>query len=356
MFNPMSGGALPHRRYPSSYYAPRAYGLLDALERPELVRVSDASPSGTPARPTEGAGISPLRWLAGQVGLLDLFGDPDAAAQAPVPISAREPEEPGWFARAEARFRETVPPAPPPEMVRDNNGGVWRKDIYDLIEDIAAAEPEDEPALRRRIQEVLADAPQTRDRWFHYELSNRLDGDDPETIRAALRDWGHEESIRARELLSQLLPGIALAAGPLSRTTGRQPAPTQTSRYQERTGGRLGNAKTRALNARIARAWESKSWKHTGGATDIERNKVEEEYIPNPMRDFDMDGRKGSNYVDVTFTGPEIMRRWGPENRMTRVQSMTMDPRTGKPTLDELETLLKIYKRVGGNVIGVPKD
>jgi hypothetical protein len=101
---------------------------------------------------------------------------------------------------------------------------------------------------------------------------------------------------------------------------------------------------------------EGELWKHTRGARDIDKLRLKEEYIPSPLRDFDMDGRKGSNYIDVTLRGPEIMTRWGPGNRMTRVQSMTRDPRTGKATLEELDTLLKIRNRVGGSVFGILKD
>jgi hypothetical protein len=234
MFYPMRG-AMPSRRYASPHDGRPTYGLLDALNWPELVRVSDVSqPDAAP--PAEGAGISPLRWLAGQVGLLDVLGATDAAAHAPVATAAPEPDEPSWFDRTAARFRETFPPVPPPEMVRDGKGGVWRKDIYDLIEDIAVAGRKDEAALRRRIQDVLVDAPLTRDRWFHYELSNRLDGDDPETIRTALRDWGHEEAIQTREVLSQLLPGIALAGkAPFlgSRQSSADPSSSVTSKQNE---------------------------------------------------------------------------------------------------------------------------
>jgi hypothetical protein len=112
-------------------------------------------------------------------------------------------------------------------MIDDGKGGIWRKDVYDLIEAIANATPADDGALRKRIQDVLADAPQTRDWWFHYELSNRLAGDDPDTIRASLRDAGNEMSIQAREILPQVLAGIALAGKPILRGSVRQQGDTQ---------------------------------------------------------------------------------------------------------------------------------
>lgn len=223
MLYPTRGSSLLQHRYAPSRYGRPRYGLLDVLDQPDLVRASEPSDSNAPSLSAAIGGFSPMRWLTGQVGLFDLLDDADNAEVTRVPISAREPAEPTWFDRAKSRFHEMFPPVPTPEMVRDGKGGVWRKDIYDLIEDIATAEPEDEAALRQRIQDVLADSPHTRDFWFHYELSNRLDGDDSETVRTALRDRGHEMSIRAREILPQILGTIALG-GKGRLPGGEQPA------------------------------------------------------------------------------------------------------------------------------------
>lgn len=187
-------------------------------------------------------------------------------------------------------------------------------------------------------------------------------GDALEHQRAtdALRDapppsW---EELYDRALSSgAVFPGSNLGRGYFPRasyTRGSAPSVPRPSwqppTVQEilRRWGRLGNPRTRALNARLARAGESGSWKHTGGAVDADKAKVEEEYIASPLGDFGLDGRKGSHYVDVTHTGRD--------GKMTRTQSMSRDPKTGKARLDELNTLLEIWKRVGGNVIGVLKD
>lgn len=208
---------------------------------------------------------------------------------------------------------------------------------------------------------------------FVYRQNDQTRPDRATEVSAALEElWAKEalrdappEEVYDRALVSGLLfPGSSFGrAYPTGTSYGRGSAPWvrgptwQTPRVQEvlralRRWGRLGNATTRALNAQLARLGESKLWKHTGGATNAGGRREKETYIPNPLRDFDMDGRKGSNYVDVTHEGPD--------GKVTYTQTMTVDPKTLKATIEELDTLLKIRNRVGGNVIGVlkppPKD
>ena len=360
----MSGDALARRRYASPYYGSPTYGLLDALSRPELVRASDVSQSHTPPQP-ETTGISPFRWLAGQVGLLDLLGATDAGAQPPVPITPREPDEPSWFDRTKARFRETFPPVPPPEMVRDGKGGVWRKDIYDLIDDIAVAEREDEAALRRRIQDVLADAPLTRDRWFHYELSNRLDGDDPETIRTALRDWGHEQAIQVREQWSQLIPGVALAGSQLLRARSQQSALPQTNHgslpatipavsgqqpaaTRPRSGGRRGSPETRTdLEQQIQTILRLNPRQRHRDGSRKDGEEVPEEYIPNPAGRLLGDGREKSIRPDATFVDPS--------GNLSRFEHADVT-RFGKPTLREDAKAQREFRWTHSNGYNVPQS
>jgi hypothetical protein len=62
----------PYRRHP--------YGLIDALEQPRLVPIAKALESGALQGSSQSVGASPLRRLAGQVGLLDAFGDAEPGA------------------------------------------------------------------------------------------------------------------------------------------------------------------------------------------------------------------------------------------------------------------------------------
>jgi hypothetical protein len=156
-----------------------------------------------------------------------------------------------------------------------------------------------------------------------------------------------------------LFPGSNLGRGYAGSSYGRRPvrgdggqawhAPeVQELLRKLRRWGRLGNPRTRALNARLARAGESEFWKHAFGAVDIKGKRKKEQYVPSPLGDFGLDGRKGSHYIDVTHEGRD--------GKMTYTQSMTRDPKTGKGTLDEQDVLLELFKRLGGNVIGVLKD
>jgi hypothetical protein len=80
----------------------------------------------------------------------------------------------------------------------------------------------------------------------------------------------------------------------------------------------------------------------------------EEEYIPNPVKDFEkdvfkrrVDGRKGSNYVDLTFYN-EKTDQW------VRIQTVDVD-KNGKPTQRELDNAWSIRQRTGATVILIKK-
>lgn len=135
---------------------------------------------------------------------------------------------------------------------------------------------------------------------------------------------------------------------------------------------RKGDDRTRDYNEE-ARDWfltperKEEGWKHVGGGRvrtpgighnsgddpeDIVEEK-EEEYISNQAKDFEellgekIDGRKGSNYVDLTFYN-ENTEEW------VRIQTVDVDE-NGKPTQRELDNAWSIWKRTGATVILIKK-
>ena len=93
---------------------------------------------------------------------------------------------------------------------------------------------------------------------------------------------------------------------------------------------------------------------HNSGDTPEETvTEQDEEYIPNPAKGFEkpdgekIDGRKGSNYVDLTFHN-ENTDEW------VRIQTADVD-RNGKATQRELDNAWSIWKRTGATVILIAK-
>jgi hypothetical protein len=205
---------------------------------------------------------------------------------------------------------------------------------------------------------------------YIYHRTKLSDPDRATQASQAFEEKWAKESLRDTPLSAQelydralgsgaFLPGSNPGRGYFPRTTYSQastPRVTgqtwQTPTVQEivrlaRRWGRLGSPRTRALNEWLARLGESDFWKHTGGARNAKGKRLKETYIPSPLKDFGIDGRKGSNFVDVTHTGKD--------GKVTYTQSMTVDPKTRKAAIEELDTLLKIRNRMGGSVIGVLK-
>jgi hypothetical protein len=85
MFLPMTSvSPLLRRGFLPTYGS--SYGLLDALDQPQLVPIADVSQPGKPTEVPLDSGISPLRWIARQVGLLDALNDtgtPPATTKSP---------------------------------------------------------------------------------------------------------------------------------------------------------------------------------------------------------------------------------------------------------------------------------
>ncbi|MEM7478573.1 MAG: polymorphic toxin-type HINT domain-containing protein [Planctomycetota bacterium] len=114
-----------------------------------------------------------------------------------------------------------------------------------------------------------------------------------------------------------------------------------------KTGGRKGNATTRAQNQSIAdRAEAAGQGTHTAGADLPER------YYPNPAG-----GRKGGRYSDVEITRPDGTREViNTVDTRTYWDGATLDE-IGLPTERELDAALDIYERLnpGDTLILVPK-
>jgi RHS repeat-associated protein len=100
------------------------------------------------------------------------------------------------------------------------------------------------------------------------------------------------------------------------------------------TGGRLGNADTRAQNKQIADYLESKYYEVIGGGS------LSEEYLRG-----DGKGTKGSNYVDITAI------KNGQYLRINTVDTYS----NGQLTLREAVAAESINKKTGGQIITIPK-
>jgi len=101
------------------------------------------------------------------------------------------------------------------------------------------------------------------------------------------------------------------------------------------SGGRLGNATTRAQNEQISTYLEKEGWEITGGGGCLK-----EEYLPGLGG-----GSKGSNYVDITAT----------KNGQT-IRINTVDIyKNGQMTTREANAARLIDIKTGGNIITIPK-
>jgi hypothetical protein len=88
--------------------------------------------------------------------------------------------------------------------------------------------------------------------------------------------------------------------------------------------------------------------KHVGGAHDIETGGEKREHrTPGPGKLHGTDGRRGSIFADVTV---EL-----PSKKLVHVQTVDIDPKTGKVTEREWETSLRLFRRTGQDVILIPK-
>lgn len=193
---------------------------------------------------------------------------------------------------------------------------------------------------------------------------NEFTREDPLSARYRVLDWLERQSKAADEpppdpaelywqaiASGQFLPGShnGRLPSPAPLQPFRPVAPVEPTPIPPRLRGRHGDAKTRDLNNRIGIAMERMGWTQTDGLPRKDREDLQEEYIPNPLTDFDrkLDGRKGAIHSDSTF---EL-----PTGRMARIQTMTVNRKTDKPTLQELDTLLRLWKSVGDNVYGIAK-
>ncbi|HBC08723.1 MAG TPA: hypothetical protein DC046_14260 [Rhodospirillaceae bacterium] len=114
---------------------------------------------------------------------------------------------------------------------------------------------------------------------------------------------------------------------------------------------RRGNFETKAEIERI-QAWIEKNhpgWDHVGGGVDRDLGGLKSErWIPSLAKFFGGDGRKGGTYVDLSFETPS--------GKKVHIQTVDVDPKTGKVTQKELDAADRI-RRSGKNidVILIPK-
>jgi len=114
---------------------------------------------------------------------------------------------------------------------------------------------------------------------------------------------------------------------------------------------RRGNFATKAEIERI-QAWIEKNhpdWEHKGGGVDRKKGGLRSEFwIPSVAKLFGGDGRKGGTFVDLSFKTPS--------GKWIHIQTVDVDPKTGKVTQDELDAADRI-RRSGKNidVILIPK-
>lgn len=89
-------------------------------------------------------------------------------------------------------------------------------------------------------------------------------------------------------------------------------------------------------------------WEHVKGGRRRDTNKTLGEYwVPSPAKDFGGDGRRGGNFVDLTFETPD--------GKTVHVQHVDID-KNGKPTQQELDAADNIRRRTGDTVILIPKE
>ena len=114
---------------------------------------------------------------------------------------------------------------------------------------------------------------------------------------------------------------------------------------------RRGNFATKAEIERI-QAWietNHPDWDHKGGGVNrLKGGLLSEHWIPSVAKSFGGDGRPGGTYVDLSFQTPS--------GKWVHVQTVDVDPKTGKVTQAELDAADRI-RRSGKNidVILIPK-
>lgn len=112
---------------------------------------------------------------------------------------------------------------------------------------------------------------------------------------------------------------------------------------------RRGNDLTKAEIARIRDFIldQHPDWKHVnGGRRRGTLEDLPEYWVPSPAKDFRGDGRRGGNFVDLTFETPD--------GKVIHVQHVDID-KNGKPTQQEQDAADNIRRRTGDTVILIPK-
>ncbi|MGH6932283.1 MAG: hypothetical protein ACREEE_07595 [Dongiaceae bacterium] len=182
--------------------------------------------------------------------------------------------------------------------------------------------------------------------------------EDPFSQYRRVREWQEAQQRSAAapppdpwELYWQAVAAGAVLPGPIHGRamppTRWNPAKPVVPPVETRFGGRLGSKETRELNERIAEGIAKSGRKRYYGPLRPDGSHLREERIPGPLAGFEMDSRKGSLYPDISF---EL-----PNGKFIRINTMTINPRTGKPTAQEYEALLRIFMRTEGDVYGIPK-
>jgi len=106
---------------------------------------------------------------------------------------------------------------------------------------------------------------------------------------------------------------------------------------KKKLGGRLGNAKTRAQNKKVADELEGRGFEITGGG-----GRLPEEYIP-PIGG----GRKGGSFPDITATKG---------GKTLRVNTVDTRKKSGKMTTREATNAARIRKqKPGDHLLTIPK-
>lgn len=102
---------------------------------------------------------------------------------------------------------------------------------------------------------------------------------------------------------------------------------------------RRGNPVTQAEINEIQKGVEAANpgWTHVGGGVDRDNNRLKKEFwIPSVAKTFGGDGRKGGTFVDLTFKTPS--------GKLVHIQTVDIDPKTGKVTQTELDAADRIRR------------
>jgi hypothetical protein len=327
------------------------------------MRVSDRSESSEPSQPVDSGGISPMRWLAGQVGLLDLLGEPESTPAARVPISAHGRYDPAtaakiadneafnrplstyeWVVRDFLRAQRINPATwqmaePLPEdaqkTFRDNGYQIWA-----AIEPFAFVGPDG--VLYRKNEYTREDPGSARIRVFNWlqEQAKAADEPPPDPIDVFWKAVAAGQFIPGAQYRGPVPPTVLGQMPPRVPAPPVSPAPAASAAAGKRVPnpwGSPGKPETQiqnlAIEAYIKRT--NPTWEHVAGGS--KRAKA----IPGLFG-----SNTGSYFGDLVFRTPD--------GKLVTIETTSVN-RLGKETNAEWEKSLWGFLRGAGDVYNIPK-